>query len=196
VSVHDHLWWLISRSSGVMALVAMTVSTILGLMLANGLAGRRVKGAAIAVHEHLSLIALIGIGVHGAALLGDTFLHPSVGDVVVPGLIDYRPVGVASGIVGGYLAAIFGLTFYFRRRLGSARWRALHRFSAFAWVLAVIHTLAAGSDAESPWLRVPVLASVAVVAALLARRGIITASARATSTPTGRAASSTARSRG
>ncbi len=168
--VNDHAWWLVSRSAGVCALLAMTLSTILGLALANNLIDRRVKGATIAIHEHLSLITLVGIGVHGAALLGDRFLAPSVGDLLVPGLIDYRPLAVATGIVGGYLAALIGVTFYMRERIRGDRWRALHRFSALAWVLSVVHTLAAGSDAGAAWLRYPLSGSIGVAVALLSAR--------------------------
>jgi methionine sulfoxide reductase heme-binding subunit len=170
VIVSEHAWWLASRAAGITALAAMTASVILGLVLANGLAGRRVRGAAIAVHEHLSLVALVAIAVHGEALLGDAFLDPSVGDLLVPGLIDYRPLAVAAGIAGGYLAAIVGLSFYARRRIGAHRWRALHRFSALAWVLSVAHTVTAGSDTGAAWLRIPLFASVGIVAALLTAR--------------------------
>ena len=197
--VQEHAWWLVSRSAGIVALAAMTASTILGLALANGLVGRRVRGASIAVHEHLSLITLIAIVVHGEALLGDAFLDPSVADIAVPGLIDYRPLAIAAGIVGGYLTAAVALSFYARRRIGPGRFRALHRFSAVAWVLSVVHTITAGSDTGAAWLRVPMFASVGVVLALLAARvgsGIIGARASATSTRTPVAASSTARMRG
>jgi sulfoxide reductase heme-binding subunit YedZ len=170
VSVEPHVWWLVSRAAGVSALLAMTLSAILGLALANRLTGTRARGAVIAVHEHLSLIALLGIGVHAAALLGDAFLHPRPADLVVPGLIAYRPAAVAAGIVGGYLALALTAGFYARRWFGTARWQKLHRFSALAWVLSVVHTVAAGSDAGAAWLRVPLFASVGIVAALLIAR--------------------------
>jgi sulfoxide reductase heme-binding subunit YedZ len=168
----------------VAALLAMTLSTLLGLALANGLVDRRVKGATIAIHEHLSLITLVGIGVHGAALLGDGYLHPSVGDVLVPGLIDYRPAAVATGIVAGYLAALIGVTFYLRERIKGHRWRALHRFSAVAYGLSVVHTLAAGTDAGASWLRYPLSGSIGVIVALLIARLLGTRSgSRRSSTP-------------
>jgi sulfoxide reductase heme-binding subunit YedZ len=170
VTVDQHAWWLVSRSAGVAALLAMTLSTLIGLALANGLFGRRTRGAVIAVHEHLSAIALVGIGIHAVALLGDDYLHPAPGDLLVPGLIDYRPVAVATGIAGGYLAVLLTFSFYARRRFGAERWRKLHRFSAVAYVLSVVHTLAAGSDAGAGWLRVPLFAGVGIALALLSAR--------------------------
>lgn len=170
VTVHEHAWWLVSRSAGVVALLAITASTILGLVLANGLAGRRIRGAAIAVHEHLSLISLVAIAVHGEALMGDAFLNPGVADILVPGLIDYRPLAVAAGIAAGYLTLIVAISFYARRRLGPGRFRALHRFAALTWVLSVVHTITAGTDTGAAWLRIPLFASVGVVLALTLAR--------------------------
>ena len=39
---------------------------------------------------------------------------------------------------------ILGLSYYVRGRIGPARWRKLHRFTALAWVLGVVHALGAG----------------------------------------------------
>jgi sulfoxide reductase heme-binding subunit YedZ len=169
MAVHDHLWWLISRSAGIVALIAMTASVILGLTLAGRVAGGRVRTFS-ALHEQLSLVALIGIAVHGEALLGDRFLKPGVLGIGVPFVMDYRPVATGLGIIGGYLAAALGLSFYARRRFGPKRWRQLHRFTIVAWALAVVHTLLAGTDAGSAVLRVPLLGSVGVVAALFTVR--------------------------
>ena len=40
----DHSWWIASRSAGVVAFVAVALSVIFGLMMANGLAARRATG--------------------------------------------------------------------------------------------------------------------------------------------------------
>ncbi len=62
------------------------------------------------------------------------------------------------GIIGAYLAAALGLSFYVRRRIGAKRWRSLHRATILVYVLAVAHTLGAGSDAATPWLRAQLVA--------------------------------------
>jgi sulfoxide reductase heme-binding subunit YedZ len=169
MNVYPHVWWLMSRSAGIVALLAMTASVMLGLALAGRLAGTRVKAFA-AVHEHLALISLVAISVHGEALLGDRFLEPGVLGISVPFVMGYRPLATGLGIIGGWLAAALGLSFYARRRFGPKRWRQLHRFTTVAWALAVVHTLFAGTDAGSTWLRAPVLGSAGVVAALLSAR--------------------------
>jgi sulfoxide reductase heme-binding subunit YedZ len=181
MTVHDHAWWLVSRAAGTVGLLAMTLSVVLGLALATRTAGLQAKRFA-GLHEQLSLISLVAIAVHGEALLGDRFLHPGPLDIAVPFVIDFRPAAVAAGIVGGWLAAFLALSFYARKRFGAKRWRQLHRFTTVAWALAVVHTLAAGTDERL--LRIPVLGSVGVVAALLSVRLLGTRSgSRRSSTP-------------
>ena len=91
------------------------------------------------------------------ALLGDPWLHPGLGGITIPFSMAYRPVATGLGMIGGYLAALLGLSYYVRRRIGVRLWRRLHRATVLVWVLGVIHTLGAGSDAATLWLRAYVL---------------------------------------
>ena len=113
----------------------------------------------IAVHEHAALAALVAIAVHGLTLLGDAFLHPGLAGIAVPFVIDHEPVFTGLGIIGGYLAAILGLTFYIRRRVGTRRWRNLHRLTPLVYVLGVTHTLGSGTDAGTPWMTAILIAT-------------------------------------
>jgi len=166
-----HELWLVSRSAGVVALLLVATSVLIGLTLAAGLGGPpQRRRALVAFHEQTALAALIAIVVHGVALLGDGFLEPGVAGIAIPFVIDYRPAFVAAGIISGYLAAFLGLSFYARRRIGGKRWRKLHRATPLVYVLGLIHTLGAGTDAGSTWLRAFMLATtVPAVALLLAR---------------------------
>jgi sulfoxide reductase heme-binding subunit YedZ len=56
------------------------------------------------------------------------------------------------GIVAGWLAAIVGLSFYGRRRIGARTWRRMHRFTILAYVLALAHVVGTGTDVRSPWM--------------------------------------------
>jgi sulfoxide reductase heme-binding subunit YedZ len=147
-------WWLASRASGLIALALLGASVGLGLaMAARALRRPGVPRIALALHEHLALAALVAIAVHGLTLLGDRWLHPGPAGIAVPFAMDYRPLWTGIGIVAGYLGAVLGLSFYVRRRLGARRWRNAHRLTPLVYVLAVTHTLGAGTDAAAPWLR-------------------------------------------
>ena len=182
----EHTWWLLSRSAGIVALLLVAASTLMGLALANGLAKQpQARKSITAFHEHTANAGLAAIGLHGVSLLGDAFLHPRVTDLFIPFAIDYRPVYVATGIASGYIAALLGLSFYARKRIGAKRWRNLHRATPVVYVLALIHTLGAGTDASSSWLRAFMLATAVPAATLLARRLIATRKAgRISVTPT------------
>jgi sulfoxide reductase heme-binding subunit YedZ len=167
----DYAWWLASRASGLVALALITASVLLGLLMASKALRRPgLKPRLVATHEHLALAGLVSIAVHGITLLGDSWLHPGLSGVAIPFVIDHRPLWTGMGIIGGYLAAALGLSFYWRRRIGAKRWRSLHRATILVYVLAVAHTLGAGSDAGSTWVRVPMLTSGAAVLFLLTLR--------------------------
>jgi sulfoxide reductase heme-binding subunit YedZ len=167
----QHGWWLASRASGLVALALLSTAVLAGLMLGGKLARRPGLARALrSTHEHTAVAGLVAVGVHGATLLGDAYLRPGLPGVLVPGVIDYRPLGVGLGIVAAYLAAALGLSFPLRRRIGRRRWLIAHRFTLVAYGMAVAHTLMAGTDAAVAWVFWPVVGSVAIVLALTGAR--------------------------
>jgi methionine sulfoxide reductase heme-binding subunit len=150
----EYAWWLASRASGIVALALISLSVMLGLAMAGRVSREpKLRKAMIAVHEHAALASLIAIAVHGITLLGDKWLDPGVLGILIPFRMEHEPLYTGLGILGGYLAAALGLSFYARRRIGTKRWRSLHKATILVYVLSVIHTLGAGSDAGTPWLR-------------------------------------------
>jgi sulfoxide reductase heme-binding subunit YedZ len=171
MSLDSHIWWLASRASGLIALALITISVGLGLAMAGRLMRRPGRARVMtALHEQTALAGLVAIAIHGITLLGDGFLSPGLTGIAVPGAIDYRPVWTGLGIGAGYLAAALGLSFYFRKRIGPRIWRRAHRATIVVYALAVLHTLGAGSDASTPWLRAWMALTVPPIAILFAIR--------------------------
>jgi len=167
----EYAWWLASRASGIVALALISLSVILGLAMAGRVSrDPKLRRTMIAVHEQAALAALIAIAVHAITLLGDKFLDPGPVGILVPFQLDHAPFYTGLGIIGAYLAAALGLSFYFRRRIGARRWRSLHRATILVYVLAVAHTLGAGSDAGTPWLRAQLVLTGAPVLFLFVMR--------------------------
>lgn len=167
----DHLWWIASRASGLVALALVTASVALGLIMSGRI--MRKPGRArtmVALHEQFALAGLVAIAVHGLTLLGDAFLHPGIAGIAIPGVIGYRPLWTGLGIGAGYLAAALGLSFYVRKSVGPRLWRRAHRLTIVVYAMAVVHTLGAGTDASTPWLRWWLLLTVPTIAALFAIR--------------------------
>jgi methionine sulfoxide reductase heme-binding subunit len=193
----QHVWWLASRASGVVALGLVTISVLLGLTMAGKLSRKPGAGRVLsAIHEQTAMTGLVAIAVHGLTLLGDPWLNPGPAGIAIPFTIAYKTFWVGLGITGGYLAALLGLSFYVRRRIGPRLWRRAHKATILVYALGVAHTLGAGTDASSPWLFWPVVASIPVVGGLFLARvvqGIRRGRARARSAPDRR---DTARERG
>ena len=160
-----HLFWITSRAAGSAALVLASLAVCLGLLMSTRLL-KRFGGPDLRVaHEALSLATLVAIAVHGLALVGDQFLHPSLVDISVPFASGYKTWWTTLGIVSGWSLAVLGLSYYARARIGQDRWRTLHRFTALAWVMGLAHTLGEGTDAGQTWFLVMI--GVVTIPALL-----------------------------
>jgi methionine sulfoxide reductase heme-binding subunit len=171
-----HLFWITSRAAGIAALVLSSLSVCIGLTMGGRmLAGRKVELRV--AHEALSLATLGALLVHGLSLLGDGFLKPSLADIAIPFAGSYRTVWTATGIVGFWMLALLGGSYYLRGRIGAARWRSLHRFTVLAWALGVAHTLGEGTDAGQTWFLAMLAIVVAPALALLLARvlGVLSA---------------------
>ena len=168
-TVGPHLYWIASRAAGSAALVLSSVSVCVGLLMG----GRMLKGRGPdlrVTHEALSLATLAAIAIHGLTLLGDGFLHPSLGDISVPFLSTYKTLWTTTGIVAFWALLILGLSYYARARIGVQRWRTLHRFTALAWILGIVHSLGEGTDAGQVWfLAMTAIVVVPALGLLMAR---------------------------
>jgi sulfoxide reductase heme-binding subunit YedZ len=148
-----HLYWITSRAAGTAALLLSSISVCVGLTMG----GRILKGRGPdlrVTHEALSLATLGALLVHGLALIGDSYLHPTLGEVAVPFLGSYKTLWTSTGIIAFWAMAILGVSYYARTRIGVQRWRKLHRFTAVAWVLGLVHSLGMGTDAGQTWFLV------------------------------------------
>jgi sulfoxide reductase heme-binding subunit YedZ len=165
-AVGPHLFWITSRGAGIAALVLSSISVGFGLLMG----GRMVKGHRPdlrVTHEALSLATLVALVVHGLALIGDGYLHPSLGAVAIPFLGGYKTLWTSTGIVAFWMLATLGLAYYGRSRIGVERWRKLHRLTALAWIMGVVHSLGEGTDAGQAWFLAMTATVVAPTAILL-----------------------------
>jgi sulfoxide reductase heme-binding subunit YedZ len=170
-SVGPHLFWVTSRAAAIAALVLSSASVGAGLLIGRRAGpGRGLGGDAKAFHEALSLATLVAIAIHGLALLGDHFLHPTLLDISIPFTGAYRPFWTGIGIAAGWALTALGFSYYARARIGQSRWRSLHRFTALFWILGIVHTLGSGTDAWQPWFLLTLAVTAAPALVLLLGR--------------------------
>jgi sulfoxide reductase heme-binding subunit YedZ len=163
-----HLFWITSRAAGTVALVLTSLAVSLGLMMSTRLLKRRGLDLRT-THEALSLAALVALAVHAFSLLGDSYLRPTFLDVTVPFVSSYKTAWMSIGIIAGWGFAFLGLSYYWRARIGVARWRKLHRLTALMWLGGLFHTLGMGTDAGSIWFLAMI--GIVVVPALILLAG-------------------------
>lgn len=168
-AVTPHLYWIASRAAGSAALLLSSVSVCVGLCMGRSPFKRRKADLRIA-HEALSLATIAALLIHVLTLLGDGFLHPSLGELTVPFLSGYETLWTTIGIVAFWAMLALGLSYYARARIGVQRWRVLHRFTALAWLLGLAHSLGEGTDAGQLWfLAMTAIVAVPALVLLLAR---------------------------
>jgi sulfoxide reductase heme-binding subunit YedZ len=165
----EHFFWITSRAAGVVALLASSLAVSLGMMMGGRLAKGRKPDLRV-THEALSLATIAALVVHALALLGDSFMHPSLADIAIPFVSGFARLWTTTGIVAGWMLILLGLSYYARGRIGPARWRGLHRFTALAWVLGVVHSVGEGTDAGAAWFLAAAAAVVLPAGALLVAR--------------------------
>ncbi|MGH2958100.1 MAG: ferric reductase-like transmembrane domain-containing protein [Solirubrobacterales bacterium] len=166
----SHAFWLASRASGVVAIAMLTFTVLVGLSIGGRLPfGVKVRDLT-RVHEFCSLAAIVAIVAHGALLIGDPWLAPTVTELAVPFQLDYETIYTGLGITAGWIAVLLGLSYYIRDQIGLKRWKTLHRFTIVAYALSVVHVLGAGTDSGEAWLKWPLLASAGAVGVLFVMR--------------------------
>lgn len=167
----DQTFWVLSRGFGIAAITLASLSVSAGLLSGRGLKlGTRRPRDGKAIHEALSVATMIAIVLHGALLLGDTWLRPGLSGLLIPFAMSYRPFWTGLGVIAGYGIIVLGVTYYFRARIGVARWRTLHRFIALFWIAGFVHALGAGSDIGELWLWAVLLAPAVPAFVLLGMR--------------------------
>ena len=167
-------FWYLTRGTGVVALLLLTASVVLGVTTTLGVRLRRWPRFAVAgVHRNLTLLAIVFVCVHVVTTVADGYAPIRLTDALVPFASAYRPVWLGLGAVAFDLLLAIVVTSLLRVRIGIRAWRAVHLLAYASWPVALMHALGTGSDPRATWLAVVGVGSLVVVAvAVVARLGL------------------------
>lgn len=169
--VGSQLFWTLSRGTGIAAMVLAGLSVTTGLLASRARPLRFKKlTEKKELHEALSMATIVAVIAHAVLLLFDPWLNAGIAGITVPFVLDYRPIFTGIGIIAGYGLIVLGLSYYVRNWIGVSRWRTAHRFTSVFWLLGLVHTFGAGTDADQLWLLIPVFITSAPAIVLLAMR--------------------------
>ncbi len=158
--------WFLTRSSGMVALVLLTASVVLGVVTSVRWSSVRwPRAVTVTLHRNVSLIAMVFLGFHIATTVLDSYAPIGWLDAVIPFRSAYRPIWLGLGALSLDLLLAVVVTSLVRRHLSYRVWKGVHWASWAAWPVAVLHGLGTGTDSMNGWSQVIYVACAAVVLA-------------------------------
>ncbi|MEM8861455.1 MAG: ferric reductase-like transmembrane domain-containing protein [Chloroflexota bacterium] len=155
--------WFITRSTGVVAYVLLSLSMYWGLILSTkSVRGQVPSGISLATHTVMSWLAVLLSVIHAAVLRASTFYEYAWADILLPFRGPYRPFWVGLGIVALYLMVVVNVSFDWRRWLGQRTWRWLHYTTFLIYLFVSIHVIQSGSDMGNIGMQALVFGSIAI----------------------------------
>jgi predicted ferric reductase len=176
---YERLPWYTTRIAALLSYLALSASTIYGLLLSTKLLDRVAhRPISFTLHQDLAGIGVALALVHAAVLMIDRSVPYTPVEVVVPFAGPYRPLWVGFGQIALGLALLVMLSLYVRKHIGTRAWRTIHYLSFIAFVGATVHGLMAGSDTSAGWVYAGYLALTVIVVFLTTYRVALSIGAR------------------
>ncbi len=165
------LTWYVTRGSGLVALVLLTIAFVLGIPTARTADWRGAPRLVVQLlHRNASLLAVAFVAVHVATTVADSFVNIRIVDAFVPFISGYHMLWLGLGTIALDLILAIVVTSLLRERLSYRTWRTVHFAAYGCWPIALLHGLEIGSDAGFAWMRwVVVGCAAAVIVALIVR---------------------------
>jgi len=171
-TIWQSITWDIARAGGFTAYILLTLAVIVGLALSTQIQSpsRWPRLLNSELHNFLTLLSTIFLGVHILATWVDPFTRFSWNEILIPLTSHYRPEWMAFGIVALYLGIAIGISTWLRPLIGYKLWRQMHVLTLVVFALATIHGIGTGSDTQTQWALGIYLVSSVLVGSLLCRR--------------------------
>src|ERR1035437_3137330 len=153
--------WYLTRATGLVSLVLLTATVVLGIVSSVGWTTERwPRFLSQSVHRNLSIFSLAFVVVHVVTTVADGYVPITLVDAVIPFRSPYRPLWVGLG------ACAFDVLLAVAVTIGFRTWRWVHWLAYMCWPIALVHGLGTGSDSRLPCVQfVYLLCVVAVLAA-------------------------------
>jgi sulfoxide reductase heme-binding subunit YedZ len=145
--------WYATRASGIVALVLLTLTMVLGLATTSRIRARHWPGfAQQELHRRISILAVVFVAIHVLTSILDTYVHIGWLAIIVPFASPYSRFWVGMGTVALDLMVAVFVSSLLRSRVKPSTWRAIHWLAYGSWPVAVAHTFGMGTDAGEHWV--------------------------------------------
>jgi len=171
--------WYTTRATGIMALILLTGTVFLGILVAGRAKSSWPAFARADLHRRLSILSLIFLAIHVLTSVLDTYVKIGWASILVPFTSSYHRGWLALGTVGADLLLAVAISSALRTRIPARLWRALHWLAYLSWPTAISHALGMGTDAKFGWMQGLVAVCTALVVGAAVWRLAVAAKARA-----------------
>lgn len=168
-----HVWWYLSRASGIVTWIMLTASVMWGVFLSTNLLQSWKRPAwLLDLHKWLGALTMGFLTLHVAALLLNTYAPFNVTDVLLPFHSSYQvsagaPGGrfaVAGGVIAMWALIVVEVTSLLMKRIPRKTWHSIHLVSYLTFWLGTIHGMLVGTDATHLLYGITAGASIGMVA--------------------------------
>ncbi|HEY6787895.1 MAG TPA: ferric reductase-like transmembrane domain-containing protein [Trebonia sp.] len=165
--------WYLSRATGVVALVLLTVVLLIGLLVTRqGRLPGLPRFAVTDLHRNLSLLSAAFVAVHVLTAVTDGYVDIPLISAFAPLTSPYGRVWLSLGAVAFDLMLASVITSLLRRHLSRRVWRAVHLTAYACWPIAWFHSMFSSGDLLHGFLLVlAVGCALAVIAGAIWRIG-------------------------
>ena len=162
--LHGPALWYVTRATGLVSLVMLTVTVLLGLLVTGNFTSTRwPRYLTRGLHQNVSMVVLVFLALHIAATVLDTYTSISLSAAFIPFASSYKAAWLSLGAIALDLLIALTVTSLVRGRLGYKAWRRLHWLAYACWPVAVAHGLGIGTDRSATWVIALTLACVVSV---------------------------------
>ncbi|GAA4354333.1 ferric reductase-like transmembrane domain-containing protein [Microbacterium rhizosphaerae] len=168
----DNVMWAFGRASGVVALVLLTASVVIGIVTRSGRPLPVIPRFSVQlIHRTIALTSTVFVLLHVGTLLLDSYAKLTLSDILVPFLSAAKnPVWVGFGTVALDLLIAVIVTALLRNRIGTRAFKAVHWATYLLWPVSLAHAIGSGTNGTSGWFLVLAgFCTLAVAAAVLWR---------------------------
>ncbi len=156
--------WYTARATGVVALVLLTLTLVLGSFVSTRVGGNAVGRFEInELHRSIALLSVVFVAIHVTVTVLDSYVPIGLPSILIPFTSAYRRVPVAIGTIALDLMLATWITSLFKERLRYSTWRFVHWFSWICFATAVVHGFLTGTDAHRTWSIIVTVTCLALV---------------------------------
>ena len=145
--------WYTTRATGIVSLILLTLTMVLGLVTTGRARARNWPGfAQQEIHRRISILAVVFLAIHVVTSILDTYVHIGWPAIVVPFTSPYSRFWVGLGTVALDLMLAVFVSSLLRAHISPGTWRGIHWLAYACWPIALAHTFGMGTDSRERWV--------------------------------------------